>query len=211
MAAGAEQTGASPWPRRILWLLAAALVSLWLGGFFAFAEYLQGLTPAKPPESDGIVVLTGDRQRLVAGLDLLRHQPKARLLITGVNPVTGLDDLSAGLGTDFSRLEDRIDLGHKAADTVGNADEAALWALAHGYHSLTIVTAGYHMPRSLVEFRRRMPNVKLTPYPVFPDSIRLKDWWRWPGTTKLLFVEYHKYLASRLLNFLRPPQPLDSP
>ena len=199
------------WVKRLLILLAAAFVSLWLGGFVAFAEYLKGLTPANPPSSDGIVVLTGDRQRLVAGLELLSRQPDARLLITGVNPATRLADLSAGLGIDFSQLDERIDLGRDAADTVGNAEEAAIWALSHDYRSLTIVTAGYHMPRSLMVFRRRMPGIRLIPYPVFPDSIRLHDWWRWPGTTRLLFIEYHKYLASRLLGPLNPAKSLDHP
>jgi uncharacterized SAM-binding protein YcdF (DUF218 family) len=182
------------------------LVALWLGGFFAFAEYLQGLGPTDPPESDGIVVLTGDKQRLVAGVKLLLQHPGSRLLITGVNPQTRIEDLAEALEVDVDSVTDRIDLGRNAADTMGNAEEAASWTTAHGYRSLTIVTAGYHMPRSLVEFRRRMPMVELVPYPVFPKAIRLKDWWRWPGTTRLLFVEYHKYLASRALNALKPQE-----
>jgi len=189
-------------------MLVGAAVALWLGGFFAFAAYLQSLGHAEPAETDGIVVLTGDRQRLVAGLELLQRHPSSRLLITGVNPHTGIQDLANALEIDVSALSDRVDLGRDAADTVGNADEAALWAVAHDYRSLTIVTAGYHMPRSLVEFRRRMPGVALVPYPVFPKGIHLQDWWRWPGTTRVLFVEYHKYLASRVLNALRPQEHL---
>jgi uncharacterized SAM-binding protein YcdF (DUF218 family) len=192
--------------RQLSLTLLAVVVALWLGGFFAFAEYLQRLGPADPPESDGIVVLTGDKQRLVAGVKLLLQHPSSRLLITGVNPHTRIEDLAEALEVDVASVTDHIDLGRNAADTMGNAEEAAVWATAHDYRSLTIVTAGYHMPRSLVEFRRRMPMVELVPYPVFPKAIRLKDWWRWPGTTRLLFVEYHKYLASRVLNALRPQE-----
>lgn len=195
--------------RRLSLILFGGVLVLWLGGFLVFAEYLQGLGPADPPESDGIVVLTGDKQRLIAGVKLLQQHPRSRLLITGVNPQTRIEDLSDALEVDIESVTDRIDLGRDAADTVGNADEAAQWAGAHGYRSLIIVTAGYHMPRSLVEFRRRMPMVRLIPYPVFPRGIHLKDWWRWPGTTRLIFIEYHKYLASRVLNALRPQEQPD--
>jgi len=193
---------------RLAFAVLLLLLLLWAGGFVVFAQYLKGLAPRLPHPTDGIVVLTGDRARLVAGLALLGEGQGKRLLITGVNPTTRLEDLTAALPADTTLMKERVDLGRRAANTVGNADEAAEWAAEHGYRSLTIVTAGYHMPRSLVEFRSRMPEMEFVPYPVFPSRIRLNDWWRWPGTTRVLFIEYHKYLASRVLTILRPKQDL---
>ena len=59
-----------------------------------------------------------------------------------------------------------------------------------------LVTANYHMPRSLQEFRAVMPNLTIVPHPVFPAHIRLNDWWRWPGTAILLAGEYNKLLLA---------------
>ncbi len=65
-----------------------------------------------------------------------------------------------------------------------------------GYHSLRLVTASYHMPRSLLEFRRAMPDIEILPYPVFPVRFKQDQWWLWPGTLTLLVTEYDKYLLS---------------
>jgi len=32
--------------------------------------------------------------------------------------------------------------------------------------------------------------------PVFPESVKLEGWWRWPGTASLMAVEFDKYLVS---------------
>ena len=53
------------------------------------------------------------------------------------------------------RFDCCADLGFMAADTHGNAQETADWARAHRYKSLIVVTANYHMPRSLTRILRR--------------------------------------------------------
>ena len=69
---------------------------------------------------------------------------------------------------------------------------------------MRLVTAGYHMLRSLREFSRVMPGVEVVPYPVFPETVHLDNWWQWPGTTALLFDEYVKFLASYLRSAIDP-------
>ena len=59
-----------------------------------------------------------------------------------------------------------------------------------------MVTGAYHMPRSLLEFRRAMPGAVLIAHPVFPTHVKLSQWWRWPGTASLVATEYSKYLMS---------------
>ena len=73
-----------------------------------------------------------------------------------------------------------------------------MWVKSGGYRSLRVVTASYHMPRSLLLFRHYMPEVELVANPVFPAHVKLESWWRWPGTAKLLAVEFNKYLVSLL-------------
>ena len=81
-------------------------------------------------------------------------------------------------------------------DTSGNAEEAAAWARGHHFKSLIIVTASYHMPRSLREFHATMPQVKLIPYAVESNRINLHDWWYHANTIRALHSEYAKYLAT---------------
>jgi uncharacterized SAM-binding protein YcdF (DUF218 family) len=73
-----------------------------------------------------------------------------------------------------------------------------------------VVTAGYHMPRSMAEFSSEMPGVQLAAYPVQPDGIDLHSWWRDPRAIRLLQAEYAKYLASLVLTkFIHQSEPLD--
>jgi uncharacterized SAM-binding protein YcdF (DUF218 family) len=87
-------------------------------------------------------------------------------------------------------------LGHEADDTFGNAQETAQWIRGQGFHSLRLVTAWYHMPRSLLEFGRAMPEIDIVAHPVFPAQVKQEHWWAWRGTAVLLISEYVKYLGA---------------
>jgi hypothetical protein len=52
------------------------------------------------------------------------------------------------------------------------------------------------MPRSLLEFQRRLPDTELLAHPVFPEHVKLDGWWMWPGTAALLAGEFQKYMAA---------------
>ncbi len=87
-------------------------------------------------------------------------------------------------------------LGYEADNTRGNAIETAAWMKQQGYGSLRLVTATYHMPRSLLELRRVMPGIEIVPHPVFTETFKREDWWLWPGSSTLLITEYTKYLVA---------------
>jgi uncharacterized SAM-binding protein YcdF (DUF218 family) len=164
-------------------------------GMIWFAEDIQR-TPSPPgPRTDAIVVLTGGPLRLKEGLALLAADRAQKLFVSGVNRGVELNDLLRVAGQPPSSAACCIVLGHDADNTMGNAREAQRWMAQEGFASLRLVTANYHMRRSLLEFRRAMPAVTIVPHPVFPDSIR-RDWWQWRGTLSLIAVEYHKYLAA---------------
>ena len=46
-------------------------------------------------------------------------------------------------------------------NTNGNAIEAKQWIEQNGIKTITLVTANYHMPRSLLEFKKALPNTYL--------------------------------------------------
>ena len=75
--------------------------------------------------------------------------------------------------------------------------QTAIWMREEGFSSLRLVTASYHMPRSVEEFRDVFPDLVIVDHPVFPSHVKTDDWWRWPGTTILIIGEYHKFLISR--------------
>jgi uncharacterized SAM-binding protein YcdF (DUF218 family) len=173
------------------WVLLPALfwgLVIYAIGFGVFAVSLPKPLATAPVKADAIVALTGDGDRLGPAVMLLEQGGGKRLLITGVNKVTSKRDLKALLhgGTQFDCC---ADLGFAAADTRGNAEEAARWVRSHNYRSLVVVTADYHMPRSLVEFGAKMPDVALVPYPVTADATSWQNLRRLHG-------EYAKYLAS---------------
>ncbi len=149
-------------------------------------------------KTDAIVVLTGGADRLQSSVDLLLNGRAKKLFITGVGgKVKELGDLNLQLPKNYDP-NCCIELGYRAEDTFGNAAEAAHWMQHHRYKSLRLVTAAYHMPRSLLEFRNAMPDAEIVPHPIFLNHVRTQEWWRWPGTTLLVLGEYHKYLFARL-------------
>jgi uncharacterized SAM-binding protein YcdF (DUF218 family) len=89
-----------------------------------------------------------------------------------------------------------VDLGYSALDTYGNAEETRQWASNRKYQSLIVVTASYHMPRSLTELSREMPGTRLLPHPVLPKHFRREAWWLHYTTARTLAGEYLKFLPS---------------
>jgi uncharacterized SAM-binding protein YcdF (DUF218 family) len=160
-------------------------------GFSFFVANLPPPRQGAAAKADAIVALTGEGGRLAPAVTLLEKGNGQRLLITGVNKLISKAYLKTLLhgGDAFDCC---VDLGFAALDTRGNAEEAGRWARAHRYGSLVVVTADYHMARSLVEFGAVLPGVKLVPYPVAADAPKLQSW----DGAKRLNGEYVKYLAS---------------
>ncbi|HXS07478.1 MAG TPA: YdcF family protein [Rhizomicrobium sp.] len=175
--------------------MAVILVALaYSAGFVLFVSLLP-MTPDEVPKADGIVVLTGGGTRLDRAEALFEHGVGKRLLISGVDQATTKETLKH-IMHGGPRFDCCADLGYAAEDTRGNAQETKAWTQAHDFHSLLLVTARYHMPRSLQEFSAAMPDVAFTPYPVEQGRIDLAGWWHYPKTVLLLHREYVKYLAS---------------
>ena len=180
---------------RRLAITSAALFVLCIVGFIWFAA-----RPAPENESaptDAIVVLTGGRLRLQIGMDLLRDGKGRKLFVSGVNQQVDLGELLRVSGNaDWASC--CTALGHDADNTLGNARETAQWMRQQGFSSLRLVTAWYHMPRSLLELDRAMPGTKIVAHPVFPEEAEQKHWWRSRSTVLLLASEYGKYLGALL-------------
>jgi uncharacterized SAM-binding protein YcdF (DUF218 family) len=170
----------------------AAVVAVLLGltaGFVMFARAVAGYLPSSvAPRADGIVVLTGGDLRVLAGGRLLKDGRAARLLISGVNPQTTRQDLRRLSGLSEWMFAARVDIDY-AHTTIDNAEKTKDWAASKGYKKLIVVTSSYHMPRSLTELSRAMPDVTLVPYPVVPSRFKATEWWSDGFTARVLLAE----------------------
>jgi len=183
--------------------LVVALVLV--AGFAYFTSQIPKQHGYPVGTADGIVVLTGAASRIADAVQLLGAGHAKRLLITGVNPGTSRHDLHRQIPNSQALFECCIDIGRSALNTFGNASEARDWAQDLGFTSLIVVTSNYHLPRSLSEFSRAMPDIALVPYPVVPETFRDRAWWRDGEAWRMLFVEYMKFIASTARQTLVDP------
>ncbi len=186
-------------------ILALGLIgALWVAGLVWFAESIPKADagPAPDTRTDAVVVLTGGPLRLRTGLTLLDEGKARKLFVSGVNPRVELTELLRTAEKSTSQADCCIVLGYAADNTAGNAAETKAWMEREGYRSLRLVTASYHMQRSLNEFRRVMPGVTIVAHPVHPEGFKADNWWAWPGTLALIVSEYHKYVAARLRDMI---------
>ena len=198
-AALAPVTPLQRWMRRATYMvqffggMVLALGGAWGLGFAWFNDVARRV--AEPPGiADAIVVLTGGADRIEKALHLLADGRAPRLLVSGVARRADLGDVARRVPLDEDQVG-RVTLDHIAQSTLGNAAETASWARTHDVKRLIVVTAGYHMPRALLELRHALPEVELHPVPVLSPALRGKP----PATTiRMLASEFDKLLAVRI-------------
>lgn len=179
--------------KRLLRLIALAA---WLYAV-GFAVFVWSITTATPytGRAEAIVVLTGGEGRVETGLELLAEGKAEHLLISGAHKDVSADALLRMKGY-HKNLHARIDLGKTAQDTLGNADETKSWVEQHNIQSLIVVTAHYHMPRTLLHLGAQLPEVALYPYPVRSVLFQKPEWYKEGLAWRLLLSDYTKLLFT---------------
>jgi uncharacterized SAM-binding protein YcdF (DUF218 family) len=167
----------------------------WAAGLLWFAAAIPDSVTDRTTHTDAIVVLTGGSERIETGLALLDEGLADRLFVSGVGEQVKTGDLLPRTPRLRADMREKITVGTAANNTPGNALETAAWARTTNVHSIRLVTAAYHMRRSLLEFHAAMPGIAIVPHAVFPANVK-SDWWRWPGTASLFAREYSKFLAT---------------
>lgn len=168
---------------------------LWAIGWMWFAASVASMKPYDENiKTDAIIVLTGGDKRVNEGLDLLAEGSGKQLLISGVNGQVKTDELIALWNGDKEKVRCCITLGYSASDTASNATETQDWIENKNVESIRLVTSSYHMARSVLMFKKQMPEIVIYKHPVTPDDF--EPWGRqfW----KLTFSEYNKWLATWL-------------
>lgn len=154
---------------------------------FSFEEMLE--------PTDGIVVFTGGKTRLQTALSLFQQKKSKHLLISGVNPDATFREVVGD--TPFVY----VTLGYQAQDTLGNAEETAAWVKAHQIKTLRLITSNYHMPRSLLELRRFLPEILIIPHAIIREKFLTPHWWHHFPLLTLVIQEYNKFLFALLRHF----------
>lgn len=165
------------------------VLAVWLLGFAWFAATLPQPAPAAG-KTDVIVVPTGGSGRIARGIELLRQGSAEKLLVSGVFEDVKPREFAAQYGLSPREMDCCVVLGFAALDTRGNARETAEWIRQGEYGSLRLVTSDWHMRRSRNELEQVLPEG----VEVIEDAVSSEP------SLWMLFLEYHKWLASRLAN-----------
>jgi len=188
--------------RRLLFVFGVVLLA-WMTGLIWFSAMLPAEVRDPARETDAIVVLTGGSGRVTQGLALLAEGRAKKLFVSGVYRGVDVQELLRVSQQSPENLVCCIALGYQADNTRGNAVETASWMREQNLSSLRLVTSAYHMPRSLIEFHRVMPDIEIVPHPVFPEDFDKRGGWRWPGGPFVILTEYTKYLVALAWDLLR--------
>ncbi len=175
------------------------LALAWTGGLLVFIGQLPRPGAEGVAAGHGVAVYTGGGgKRIEAGMALFAGGTGRRLLISGVHPDTTRARLAQMWRGPRGQFDCCVDLDRNALSTDGNAKELKAWADAHAYEQIVLVTSEYHMPRAIAATRARMPEARLTAYPVssgYLDDdgrpVSLEAWEKLAG-------EYSKYLLARV-------------
>ena len=96
--------------------------------------------------------------------------------------------------TDFykNKLNCCIFIENKSKNTISNATETYKWVRKNNFKSITLITSDYHMQRALIEFKKILIDIKITPFVLkYNDESLTKK-------IKKIFFEYLKFIVSRI-------------
>ena len=198
---------ARSWLRRLAraaMVLATCSLVLFLAGFVWFVRHVPAEEIALDRNADGIVVLTGGTSRVTDAMELLAEGRGTRLLISGVHPASNATEIARQMPGREKLVACCVDLDYAAVNTIGNAVGTRRWVRERGFRSLIVVTSSYHMPRTMAELAKQMPDILLIPYPVVTDKLRNEPWWTSAPTARLILSEYAKYVVALLRMHIEP-------
>ncbi|MDG1153709.1 MAG: YdcF family protein [Alphaproteobacteria bacterium] len=181
---------------RKLFYFCLILLVAFLFGLAGFVDTINKYEQPKLISADVAVVLTGGSGRIEKGIEILNDKKVEKLFISGVHKSVAIKKLLNFVkNNSFNKYDDsNIILGYQAKTTFDNAIEVANFIKKNNYKSIYLITSKFHMPRSMYEVRHRLPNIKIIPYPVNNNNIKIKSWYSYPGTLFVLTFEYLKTL-----------------
>ena len=168
--------------------------------FNTFPKKLYLNNPPQISNSVGIIVLTGGKNRIEKGVELLSKGYGDKLLISGVF-------MPSEIEAKFSLEKEKNELfkccvsfDQKSRNTLENSQEVDKWLNQNkNIKSIILVSSYYHLPRSIMIFEKKIrSNVKVYPKPAI-QNINFRN--QFFFHLKLIISEYFKVIYTIL--FLR--------
>ena len=150
-------------------------------------------------DTKSVVVATGGSNRILKGINLIEDNIERKMLITGVGKGISKIDIAKAINANQKQsniLNCCVDLDLTAINTQGNAMEASEWLKKNDSKNSFLVTANYHMPRLILEFKRVNPRINLNIIPVKPDLDPINKMYL-PNNFILISKEYLKFVITK--------------
>ncbi len=180
-----------------------SILTYFLIGLIQYKEKILSTVKYMSKKSSNIVILTGGTNRIKDGLKIFNKFEKtpsfnSKILVSGTGKGFTKTSLQKNINFDFNLIECCIELDSISTNTYSNAFETLKWVKKNNINEFILITSNYHMPRAFLEFRYRMPNLKIFTYPITPKKHNINMWLSSVQTFSLIFSEYCKFLVANL-------------
>ena len=184
-------------------VLISSILTYFLIGLIEYKDNILSNITYISKKSSNIVILTGGTNRIKDGLKIVNKFEKSstfnsKILVSGTGKGFTKMSLAKNIDFDFNLIECCIELDSISTNTYSNAFETLKWVEKYNISEFILITSNYHMPRAFLEFKYRMPNLKIFTYPITPKKHNINNWLGSFQTFSLVLSEYCKFLVANL-------------
>ena len=184
-------------------VLISSISTYFLIGLIEYKDKILSNITYISNKSSNIVILTGGTNRIKDGLKIVNKFEKSstfnsKILVSGTGKGFTKMSLAKSIDFDFNLIECCIELDSISTNTYSNAFETLKWVKKNNISEFILITSNYHMPRAFLEFKYRMPNLKIFTYPITPKKHNINNWLSSFQTFSLVLSEYCKFLVANL-------------
>ena len=184
-------------------VLISSILTYFLIGLIEYKDKILSNITYISNKSSNIVILTGGTNRIKDGLKIVNKFEKSstfnsKILVSGTGKGFTKMSLAKNIDFDFNLIECCIELDNISTNTYSNAFETLKWVKKNNISEFILITSNYHMPRAFLEFKYRMPNLKIFTYPITPKKHNINNWLSSFQTFSLVLSEYCKFLVANL-------------
>ena len=173
-------------------LLLFVIIVLLQFNFFLFNIQSYKNTGLNEKEIEGIIVLTGDKFRILEGLKILNSEIGYKLLISGVNKEISIEEIKKEFPKFNQLFNCCVELESISTNTFENVREIFFWKKNNNIKNILLITSDYHLPRVELEVNRLLLDKETFYYGVKYDNQKINI------RMKKLIVEYIKYLRTKI-------------
>ncbi|MFH1727994.1 MAG: YdcF family protein [Pseudomonadota bacterium] len=167
--------------------------------FYSFLKRIDSYDCVESKPEGLIVVLAGGPGRIHKGLSVLSNSKQSILVLSGVGENSSLKDIVNSAGYNNPIHEKQIIIDRTSKSTYENAIEVNKILSLYHFSNITIITSNIHMPRSLLIFRKLLPdNIKIDSHPICEYDGKLASLFSNKLKWSVIFFEFIKYYLFKI-------------